>query len=150
MLVAEPQLAPLAAEIEAERLLADAEDPGGMGNGPGRVQSASTALEARAVDAMVTGAVAVQMDCGDGAGSQLVYGKIPNSAGDDEVQKEIMKNFELRTGASDVTAYHDFHTLQIAFQHVWSRIFDGQLTSLGQDLYREYVTAQGLQWFHGR
>ena len=40
---------------------------------------------------------------------------------------------------TDVPSYHDFHTLQIAFQHVWTEIFDGQLTSLGRDLYGEYV-----------
>ena len=137
-LVAEPELAPLAAEIEAERLLVDAEDPGGMGMVPVGCERIDGARGARC-HPMVKEAVAVQMESVTAPESQLVYGKIPNGADDDEVQKEIRKNFELRIGASDVTAYHDFHTLQIAFQHVWTRIFDGQLTTLGQDLYREYV-----------
>ena len=65
--------------------------------------------------------------------------RIPNTADDDAVQSRILETFELRPGASDVTSYHDFHTLQIAFQHVWTRIFDGELESLGRELYREYV-----------
>ncbi|KRA84501.1 hypothetical protein ASD76_11150 [Altererythrobacter sp. Root672] len=138
-LVTEPEHAPLAAEIEAERLLVDAERPGENGNGQGVVRRKTSALEARDVSPMVEEAVAVQMESVTAPETQLTYGKIPNSADDDKVQKEIRENFELRIGASDVTAYHDFHTLQIAFRHVWTRIFDGQLTTLGQDLYREYV-----------
>ena len=35
--------------------------------------------------------------------------------------------------------YHDFNTLQIAFDDVWTRVFDGELEGLGRELYREYV-----------
>ena len=138
-LVTGSQHAPLTAEIEAEKLLKDAEHPGEKGNGHRTTLRKASALEARDVDPLVKDAVAVQMELVTAPESQLSYGKIPNSADDDKVQKETLQNFELRIGASDVTAYHDFHTLQIAFQHVWTRIFDGQLTTLGQDLYREYV-----------
>jgi len=138
-LVVEPRHAPLTAEIEAEKLIAEAEQAGEGTSGHGMTRRKVSALEAREVDPFVKDAVSVQMESVSSPESQLTYGKIPNSAGDDKVQKEILENFELRTGASDVTAYHDFHTLQIAFQHVWTRIFDGQLTTLGQDLYREYV-----------
>ena len=58
---------------------------------------------------------------------------------DDATQSRILQTFELRPGASDVTSYHDFHTLQIAFPHVWTRLFDGELEALGRELYREYV-----------
>jgi hypothetical protein len=138
-LVTGSQHAPFTAEIEAEKLLEDAEHPGEKGNGHGTALRKTSALKGRDVDPLVKDAVAVQMELVTAPESQLSYGKIPNSADDDKVQKEIRENFELRTGASDVTAYHDFHTLQIAFQHVWTRIFDGQLATLGQDLYREYV-----------
>jgi hypothetical protein len=52
---------------------------------------------------------------------------------------EALQTFELRSGPSDVTSYHDFSSLQIAFQHIWTEIFDGQLAPLGKELYYEYV-----------
>jgi hypothetical protein len=47
--------------------------------------------------------------------------------------------FQLRAGASDVTSYHDFHSLNIAFEHVWTELFDAGLTDLGKQLYAEAV-----------
>jgi len=52
-----------------------------------------------------------------------------------------ISTFELRAGASDVTSYHDFSSLQIAFEHIWTEVFDGRLRQLGVDLYRQYVHA---------
>lgn len=137
-LVVESQHAPLTAGIEAEKLLEAAEHSLG-GSAQGTARRKASALEAREVEALVKDAVSVQMESVTAPESQLSYGKIANGADDDKVQQGLLQTFQLRPGASDVTAYHDFHTLQIAFQHVWTRIFDGQLTSLGQDLYREYV-----------
>jgi hypothetical protein len=137
--VLEPQHAPLTAGIEADKLLDAAESSIGGTSTHGTARRKSTAADARDVLPLVKDAVNVQMESVTAPEAQLTYGKIPNSADDDETQQEILQTFQLRPGASDVTAYHDFHTLQIAFAHVWSRIFDGQLTSLGQDLYREYV-----------
>ena len=48
-------------------------------------------------------------------------------------------SFQLRKGASDVTSYHDFRSLHIAFEHIWTEIFDGKLKSLGMELYHEAV-----------
>jgi hypothetical protein len=45
--------------------------------------------------------------------------------------------FALRAGASDVTSYHDFNSLQIAFEHIWTEMFDESLKSLGIQLYHE-------------
>jgi len=57
-------------------------------------------------------------------------------------QKDVAKSldtFELRDGPSDVTSYHDFNTLQIAFRHVWTEVFDGELERTGREVYEEYV-----------
>ena len=71
---------------------------------------------------------------------QLEYSpSIPNTADKNEVQRKILDTFQLRPGPSDVKSYHDFNTLQIAFAHVWTQVFDGQLESLGKELYQEYV-----------
>lgn len=137
--IAEPQFVPLTAEIEAEKLLAAAENSLEDEDAKTTLRRKASALDDQGADQLVKDSVNVQMEPVTAPESQLSYGKIPNGADDDEVQKGILKTFELRPGASDVTSYHDFQTLQIAFQHVWTRILDGQLSSLGRDLYLEYV-----------
>ena len=47
--------------------------------------------------------------------------------------------FQLRAGASDVVSYHDFSVLQIAFEHIWTEIFDSRLKDLGMQLYHTYI-----------
>lgn len=42
-------------------------------------------------------------------------------------------------GPADVTSYHDFPTLQIAFEHVWTELFDEGLIERGKQLYTEVV-----------
>lgn len=141
----EPAYTRCRAEMDAEAILATVEKAPvvGNGNGNGAValgQGPASAL--RDVDQLVKESVNLQMHSATSPEARLDYGSmplIPNAADADKTQKGILQTFELRPGASDVTQYHDFHTLQIAFQHVWTRIFDEQLTSLGRDLYREYV-----------
>jgi peptidoglycan hydrolase-like protein with peptidoglycan-binding domain len=53
-------------------------------------------------------------------------------------------SFQLRKGASDVTSYHDFRSLYIAFEHIWTEIFDGKLKSLGMALYHEGVKLENF------
>ncbi|WP_199423134.1 hypothetical protein [Actinotalea solisilvae] len=53
--------------------------------------------------------------------------------------REGVSTFELRSGPADVTSYHDFTHLRIAFQGVWTEIFDGQLEAVGRQLYEEAV-----------
>ena len=71
--------------------------------------------------------------------ASLHYGLIPNGADSNSAQAHLLDTFELRPGPSDVTSYHDFSTLQIAFENVWTQIFDGELEALGREIYREYV-----------
>lgn len=40
---------------------------------------------------------------------------------------------------ADVTAYHDFHELQIAFEHVWTEVFDKSMPSFLRSIYSEMV-----------
>lgn len=55
-----------------------------------------------------------------------------------DTEKSI-DTFQLRAGASDVTSYHDFRSLHIAFEHIWTELFDDRLKSLGTQLYHEAV-----------
>jgi hypothetical protein len=63
----------------------------------------------------------------------------PGERVDEKALDRSIVTFELRDGPSDVTSYHDFNSLQIAFQHVWTEVFDGELESLGKQLYKEWV-----------
>jgi hypothetical protein len=136
---AEPTSTPYRAEAKAEAIL-DAVgngDRGGDGDHAARREAFSS--DTREAEELVKNTVNLQMKSATAPESQLAYGKIPNSADEDKVQSNILQTFELRPGPTDVTSYHDFHTLQIAFAHVWTEIFDGQLATLGRDLYSEYV-----------
>jgi hypothetical protein len=42
-------------------------------------------------------------------------------------------------GPADVTSYHDFPALHIAFEHVWTELFDQDLINRGKELYAEIV-----------
>jgi hypothetical protein len=132
----EPSATPYQAAAEAEAIL---NSVGNSGGAAVTNQQEDRAAEDGGVDELVRNNVNLQMNSATPPEGELIFGKIPNSADDDKAQKTILQTFELRQGPTDVTAYHDFHTLQIAFAHVWTSIFDGQLTSLGRDLYREYV-----------
>lgn len=52
---------------------------------------------------------------------------------------ETVGQLSLCGGPADVTSYHDFPALQIAFEHVWTEIFDRGLVGAGKTLYSEVV-----------
>lgn len=89
--------------------------------------------------------VRVQMETATSPEQQLRFA-VPSRSDPKQTDKAV-ETFELRSGPADVTSYHDFNSLQIAFEHVWQEIFDGRLAKLGQELYEEYVR---LQEFVGR
>jgi hypothetical protein len=61
-----------------------------------------------------------------------------------------LDSFQLRKGASDVTSYHDFRCLHIAFEHIWTEIFDGNLKSLGMALYHDAMKLEDFLHPNGR
>jgi hypothetical protein len=126
------------AALEAERRLTQATAPGDddAANGAPAANGGAGGSSA-AADALVRDAVNGLMETVTSPESQLRY-VVPSRSDETAVQRNI-STFELRAGPSDVTSYHDFRTLQIAFEHVWTEIFDGKLATLGQELYQEYV-----------
>lgn len=48
-------------------------------------------------------------------------------------------NTSLSGGPADETAFHDFHTLQIAFENTWTSMVDDKLADEMAELYREAV-----------
>jgi hypothetical protein len=55
---------------------------------------------------------------------------------------ESIKSFKATDGAADVTSYHDFHNLQIAFRPIWTEVFDKELKDYGELLYESFVKLQ--------
>jgi hypothetical protein len=54
--------------------------------------------------------------------------------------KGHINELELSSGPANVTAFRDFHALQMAFEDVWTAAFDESLIETVKELYRE-VTA---------
>ena len=53
--------------------------------------------------------------------------------------KNGINALKIEGGPADVTSFHDFYDLQIAFEHVWTEVFDGEVGALGQSIFREWV-----------
>ena len=140
-LVSNPVYTQCKAEMEAEEVLSK------VAKTPDDEIVKKSALEgsrakAREAAQYVTDSVHRQMDPATAPEARFEYGtvpKIPNASNEDEAQKQLLSTFQLRPGPSDVTSYHDFHTLQIAFANVWTKLFDGELEALGRELYTNYV-----------
>lgn len=126
------------AEVEANRRIAEIEGgPTGDG-GPAAGASASGAgTLALGATALVKEQVNRQMRTASSPETELQF-NVP-ARFDQEQVRESVESLELRDGASDVTAFHDFSNLQIAFKHVWTELFDGDLEALGKELFEEYV-----------
>jgi|GEM_PF-1611554 len=63
------------------------------------------------------------------------------TAGAEDQQSSIRSAFELLkppASPADVTAFHDFHHLQIAFPDVWAEAFDRDVSDIIRSLYIEY------------
>lgn len=134
------------AEIEAKRRLAQIQSSGAtpaapdsrnavasVNPVPGTVDEDGDARAASLVDAEV----GRQMATATSPESTLRFSVPQRSDSDD--RKRALDTFELRDGPSDVTSYHDFSSLQIAFPHVWTELFDGQLKLLGTEIYTWWV-----------
>jgi hypothetical protein len=120
------------AEHEAERSYraalarcgAEEEDDGSNG-GPTNGQ-----LDIVSTDAFVRDQLARQMQHVTSPETELAYGIERNG---------VLSATITRPGPAEVTSYHDFHELQIAFESIWKEAFDGRLLSGAQELYAEIV-----------
>nr|WP_315220215.1 hypothetical protein [uncultured Flavobacterium sp.] len=52
---------------------------------------------------------------------------------------ESVNQFALCGGPADVTAYHDFQSLEIAFEHVWTELFDKDIKSKAKKIFNEII-----------
>lgn len=57
--------------------------------------------------------------------------------------QDAVDRFKLKGGPADAVSYHDFHNLQIAFEHVWQEAIDQGVLDAGMDLYEQVVEKGG-------
>jgi hypothetical protein len=60
--------------------------------------------------------------------------------------KDVVENVQalsLTGGPADVIAFHDVQVLQLAFKHVWTEAFSGDLQDQAEELYQEAVKHYG-------
>ena len=131
-----PIYAKCKAEFEAQRIL-DGVEGKAAEKGDGESNDKDKPQPNRDAEQLVSDTVNLQMETATSPESRLLY-NVAKRANQAALESNI-DSFELRKGASDVTSYHDFNSLRIAFEHVWTTVFDGQLASLGRELYNEYV-----------
>jgi hypothetical protein len=62
----------------------------------------------------------------------------PDRAGIQQIQQSVT-GFTLESGPADAPSLHDFHHLQIAFEHVWHELFDHGVVNAAKDLYTQLV-----------
>lgn len=63
----------------------------------------------------------------------------PQAISDLAKVKLAIDALELAGGPADVTAFHDFYTLQIAFKNVWTAAFDDRLSAQAAELYQTVI-----------
>ena len=134
------------AQSEAAGILAEIDATAPKESGGGTTTTEDSLVDIERVAEFVEHAVQRQMRSATAPEDQPVFAPIPTGERTDTAQAALLETFELRPGASDVPSYHEFNTLQIAFEHVWTQIFDGEIESIGRELYKEYV---GLKDFLG-
>ncbi len=72
---------------------------------------------------------------------QVLTGLTPRAT--QETVLENIKSLSFKTSPADVPAFHDFYSLQIAFEHVWQEAIDEGLLDLAEDAYQTIVELGG-------
>jgi hypothetical protein len=75
-------------------------------------------------------------------------GTIPSRPDKEDIE-ESLDAFSLRKGPAEIPAYYDFHSLQIAFEHVWKQLFDENIVDSGYKLHQDLVTRTGISMLNG-
>ncbi len=89
------------------------------------------------LDETIRRLVARHVEPATAAEGEMRFGVAPRP-GQNEVTLSI-NTLELRGGPADVTAYHDFHDLQIAFEYIWKEVFDAYLEEQGRQAYAGWI-----------
>lgn len=100
---------------------------------------ATAVPDATAAPAPVAPAAVDTNDLAPHIGALLAAGHsgaaISGTRADSNAVQSNVDAFELRSGPADVTAEYEFHNLQIAFDHVWSEVFDQKVLEAIRAVY---------------
>ena len=58
--------------------------------------------------------------------------------------EDAVDAFSLRKGPAEVPAFYDFHSLQIAFEHVWKILIDEEIVNTAHTLDKKYKLKTGI------
>lgn len=116
-----------AATREAARLAAATGPTATSPDSGGTTPPAGTPSTADAVKAGVLGQLA-----------ELTTPEVKPAASMEELAARLT-GVALPSGPADVTSFHDFHQLQIAFEHVWTEAFDEPFRTQVEELYSSIV-----------
>lgn len=64
---------------------------------------------------------------------------------DKRAVEDAVDGFSLRKGPAEVPAFYDFHSLQIAFEHVWKVLLDEEIIDRAHALDNKYLDKAGLR-----
>ena len=64
---------------------------------------------------------------------------------DKDVVEDAVDSFSLRKGPAEVPAFYDFHSLQIAFEHVWKILLDEEIVDRTHALDKKYLDKTGTR-----
>ena len=129
--------------VEADRSDPFASQPSGSGNGVSNAPILSNGADddtpvttldlPRFVGRMINGMSAPE-DTSPGA---------EKGRPDAQAVQDSIAELRIASGPADVTAFHDYHTLQIAFDHVWQQFLDEDVLETGKALAREIADGGG-------
>lgn len=122
----------------------DGADPvagGGGSDGDGAPPTAPPPADGTILDRVLA-----QLECATCPEEPLRYAQHldPQHAGRD--LSATIQGLELVAGPTDVTSYHDFQSVQVAFESIWTEAFDERLGELGRDIFTEVVRLQDDRW----
>jgi hypothetical protein len=100
-------------------------------DGTGSIEEIITTTIAEQIQMQLTSATSPE--------TALKYEKVIDQNYKNKNVCESVNQFALCGGPADVTAYHDFQSLEIAFEHVWTELFDEGLLLKAKSLYEQYI-----------
>ena len=78
---------------------------------------------------------------GNGSSPLFTPGDYGSRRPDSESVQNKVDTFSLRKGPADATAFYDFHSLQVAFPHVWQQVIDTTLVNLADKIDQDLETS---------
>jgi len=88
-------------------------------------------------DELIGEKIALQMKHATAPENELKF-NVQTRPDQNQITENISK-LEFGTALSDLPSYHDFHNIRIAFEHVWTEVYDEQIPTLGKQLYEQWV-----------